>query len=273
MSAWKTKASKGGDGNFEKAPAGSHPAVCVGMFDLGTQENDFQGNVTLQHRIFFVWELVTEKNQAGKNFLIGLDLNVSLNEKATLRKWIESRMGKQLPDGAEYDVGEELGKPCLLNVVEKNGYPKITGMSSIPKGFAVPAPTFPPTAVTLDEYRDGAEIPAWCPWSYGEPLSEIIKRCEEFKDGGGQAPKPANPPAVTNQANKPAPPRAPKPPQSQTDRKFWAAVSESEVVEFQESRAKDFLTTKGLDPATILVTPDGVDAWKPAKDYGFDVLF
>jgi hypothetical protein len=47
MSAWKTKASKGGDGNFEKAPAGSHPAVCVGMFDLGTQENDFQGNVTL----------------------------------------------------------------------------------------------------------------------------------------------------------------------------------------------------------------------------------
>lgn len=284
MSNWTKKASKGGDGNYEKAPPGNHPAVCVGMIDLGTQLNNYQGNEKYEHRVYFVWELVGEKNTEGKNFLLGIDLNISLSELAKLRKWIEARTGQQIPDGAEYDISAELGKPCLLNVIHKNGYPKIDSLSSLPKGMPTPVSTITPVALTLDEIKAGATIPAWVPWSYGEPISEIVKRCEEWKDGGGQAPKQATPKAAAptasmNQpappANKPAPPNKPKPPGGPVpgNRKFWCALPDGEVVEFMESQAMDFLTGKGLDQDQVQVTPDGVEDWKPASAYGLRTAF
>lgn len=50
--------SKTGGGNYEKPPPGNHPAVCVAIIDMGTQKQEYQGNVTFAHRAYFVWELV-----------------------------------------------------------------------------------------------------------------------------------------------------------------------------------------------------------------------
>src|SRR5687768_1016144 len=122
--SWSMTANKGGGGSV-KAPAGNHRAVLVGIFDMGRQWQDgFQGaEGKWQHRAYFVWELVDEPIAGtAKNHVIGIDLTLSLNEKAKLRKWIEARTGKAIPDGTPFDPTTELGQPCMLNVVMKGDY-------------------------------------------------------------------------------------------------------------------------------------------------------
>ena len=185
MSVWNQTAKKGGDAQFEKSPPGNHPAVLVAIIDMGTQINEYQGTETCQRRAFFVWELVTKKMSGTKavNHLIGIDLTVSLNEKAKLRKWVEARQGRHIPEGGEYDITKELGQSCLLNIVEKNGYPKIDGVSAVPDGLSVPTAQRELFLCSLDEFTSGAKtLPEWVPYLYGEPLADHIKRCEELKD-------------------------------------------------------------------------------------------
>lgn len=195
MSAWNQTAKSGkGDGEgFEKPPVGNHPAVLVALIDMGHQENEFGGKVTYPHRAFFVWELVTEKMSGTKdrNHTIGIDLTVSLNEKAKLRQWIESRVGKKMPDDAQYDISKELGQPCMLDIIaNKKGYPVVNGMKSVPKILTVPAPQNEPFALTLEEFKAGASIPDWVPYLYGEHISDHIRRCQELagkKESGSVA--------------------------------------------------------------------------------------
>jgi hypothetical protein len=193
-SSWNQKVNSGKGEGFEKAPIGNHPAVLVAIIDMGKQEQEYGGNVTYPHRAFFVWELVTEKMSGTKerNHLIGIDLTVSLNEKAKLRQWIEARVGKKMPDDAEYDISKELGQKCLLDVIaNKKGYPVVNGMKAVPKGLAFPAHQNAPIAITLDDFKTGAvTIPDWVPYLYGEHLADVIRRCEELSEkndrsGGG----------------------------------------------------------------------------------------
>ncbi len=195
MSAWNMTPSKGGSGGAVKAPAGNHLAVLVGIFDMGHQEDDFDPNkVRWQHRAYFVWELVGEPIAGtNKNHVIGIDLTLSLNEKAKLRKWIEARTGKPIPDGVPFDPTSELGQACFLNVIEKNGYPKVDGVAAVPKGIPVPKSSYAPVAVTLSEFKAGTAIPDWCPWLYGNELAEHIKASREL---GGAKPRPKKAGAV-----------------------------------------------------------------------------
>ena len=184
------KVTNGSGGGTEKAPVGNHLALLVGIFEMGTQENTFQGQETKwQRRAYFVWELVGEMiTGTTKNHVIGIDLTFSLNEKATLRKWIEARTGKVISEG-QFDLATELGQPCMLNVVEKNGYPKIAGVAAVPQAFlkSLPKPGYTPTIVELEQFKTGTPIPDWCPWLYGSPLEDHIKACQEI---GGPKPQP-----------------------------------------------------------------------------------
>ncbi len=268
---WTQKASKGGDGNFEKAPAGNHPAVLVALIDMGTQTVDgFQGGPSKeQHRAYMVWELVSEPDSNGKNFLIGMDLNISLNEKATLRKWIEARTGKPIPEGSEYDISKELGQPCLLSVVEKNGYPKIMGMSGVPKGTAVPKPTKALTTWTLDDYGSAGKIdlPDWLPWLFGECIEDHIMRCGEIANGDVKPGSVNTSPnaGTTKTASKGAPPRKPGNAPPPNAAKFWLALSdaaEPELLTVSEIKHQ-FETVQGVDWAQNVVCLDGSESWLP----------
>lgn len=192
MGAWKQKANKstGEGGNFAKPPAGNHSAVLVAIIDMGEQHSEFGGESKWQHRAYFVWELVGEQIAGTKkNHVIGIDLTVSLNEKAKLRKWIEARAGKPIPDGVEYEIDKELGQPCLLNVVMKGDYPKVEGVAALPKGMPVPKPSYPLTLISLDEFSDGKAVPEWVPWLYGEALEDHIRRSKELGGKGEGKPK------------------------------------------------------------------------------------
>lgn len=262
--SWKMKATKGGD--YEKAPPGNHPAVLVAMIDLGTQLTEFGGASKEQHRVFWVWELVTEKTKTGLNHLIGIDLTFSLNENAKMREFVEARLSRKIGDDEEYDVEEELGKPCLLNVVEKKGYPKVETMSSVPKGMTVPKPTHTPVLWKLDEFFSTGkiDIPGWIPWLYGDSIPAHISRCLEM-DG-------EKPDVVEHErpSNRPAPPSSGKPaPPSNGQAKYWVDLGGGQMNEdaLDVPAVVHLLTSKGLNETTP-VCQDGTNTWKPARDFG-----
>ena len=71
-----TLTNTGGGGGSEKPPVGNHLAVLVGIFDMGTQLDDFDpAKPRWQHQAYFVWELVGEKIAGtSKNHVIGAAL-------------------------------------------------------------------------------------------------------------------------------------------------------------------------------------------------------
>ena len=137
-----------GGGDFKRAPAGSHVAVCNLVADCGLQPG-FEGKP--QRKIYVRFEIPAERveyekdgKQAEGPLTIGSFYTASMNEKATLRKHLEGWRGKTFTDdeAAEFDVSGLLGKACMLSVIEKESggktYSNIAGMSKLPKGFDSP---------------------------------------------------------------------------------------------------------------------------------------
>ena len=117
-----------GGGNFEKAPAGNHPAVLVGLIDLGMQWMDAYKDRPGKYmrKAFFVWELVTKK-QAGmkdKNLLIAADLTVSLHENATMTAWLKAppRGDKAAAKAADMLTAVESMSPAELAQLSQQVY-------------------------------------------------------------------------------------------------------------------------------------------------------
>lgn len=267
------KASKGQGGDFPKAPTGNHPAVLVAIVEIGTQfQNGFQGAPgKWQERAYFCWELVTEQDPTGKNFVIGADLTLSMNEKAKLRKWIETRMGKLFAEGAEYNVAEELGKPCLLNVVDKDGYPRIETPSSVPKGMTVPAPQRKPVLLTLADIKSKGVvcIPDWLPWLYGKPLAEHVKACKEF---GGTAPNGQGGGGATAEGRAQAAKQDLIEPHQDSTWKYLDPDADDGLGAWVEGSASDvveYATGKNLSFDKVRCTPLDVKDVRTAAEHGF----
>lgn len=126
--------------NFIPAPAGAHSAVCVDVVDLGILEVSFGGKTKKQHKIRIVWQ-IEEVMGDNRPFIVQKRYTLSLHEKASLRKDLESWRGRQFSteelDG--FDVEKLLGVPCLLNVIQesKNGdtFSNVTSIMRLPKGM------------------------------------------------------------------------------------------------------------------------------------------
>jgi hypothetical protein len=109
---------KDNGGSYEQPEAGMHPAVCAKVFDLGDQLG-FQGRV--QHQIVILWELAerqTKGDFTGKRFKVTKKYTASLNEKANLRKDLDSWRGRPFTDeeAQGFDMEKLLNVNCLLNI-------------------------------------------------------------------------------------------------------------------------------------------------------------
>jgi len=191
--AWQRKASSGGGDFSEAPPAGPHPAVLVGLIQLGTQETEFQGKKDWKEQILLVRELTaTKKSQSTENHIIQKQYTFSLNQKASLRKLIENWRGKSLAEGEDFDILKCLGKSCLVTVIHtgtgEKPYGKIEGVGGVPTGLTVPPPTKAPVAWSIDE--SVAKLPDWLPFLYGESVLDVIKRSQEVSGKG--------PPTISN---------------------------------------------------------------------------
>jgi hypothetical protein len=141
------KASGNGSGTaFQPAPAGVHQAVAVDVVDMGILEVTYQGKTKKQHKVRVVWQ-IEELMADGKPFICQKRYTLSLNEKSTLRKDLESWRGRAFTDAEldGFDVETIIGVNCLLNVmqVQKGGetYANVTAVMPIKKTMEKMAPT------------------------------------------------------------------------------------------------------------------------------------
>ena len=187
---------------YEPVPAGTHLAVCVGLYDIGTQRNEQYGKENKQDVL--VWELPEvrkdfEIDGVMKNMpqQISKFYNRSLHEKATLRKHLDAWRGRSFSHAelALFNLETIAGTSCFLSVVHKekadgNVTDKVDSVAALPAGTA---PAKPEGAVTIFTMEEGdADIPAECPpW-----IAKIIAASREFQEGNQSTDSPA--PAAAN---------------------------------------------------------------------------
>ena len=166
---------KGSNTKFETAPAGTHVAICYGVFDMGTQVG-FENKLTRKVRI--CWELSNELMSDGRPFTVSVYHTMSLNEKSNLRRDLVAWRGKQFSDDEikSFDLASLLGKPAMLGVIhEPDGdktWANVSSLSSLPKGMPVPTQVNESRQYSIDD-----PIPDWMPdWITNKIKDSVEKK-------------------------------------------------------------------------------------------------
>lgn len=169
-----------GTSEYETAPSGSHVAICYSIIDIGTQRNDYQGEVNYKRQVIFHWELchelMTGKNE-GRPFSVMKFYTASLNEKANLRIDLKNWRGRDFTpeELMGFDAKNILGKPCILSVtLSDKGKAKVTGVTAMTKGTPVQKQVNPSVYFSLDSFDKELfeSLPDW--------LKEKIKASPEY---------------------------------------------------------------------------------------------
>ena len=171
----------------ELIPADTYVARCYSMIHVGTIEEEIMGETKHLNKVRLTWELPTEMREfdgVQKPLVISKEYTLSMHEKATLRKDLESwrGLGFTEEEAKSFDVTKLLGIPCMLSVVHtksKSGdmYAKIGSISKIMKGMQCP-PQFNPSFEFnyTDKFSD--EVVEALP----DFIKEKIKSSEEYKE-------------------------------------------------------------------------------------------
>lgn len=152
----------------ELIPAGNYVARCYQMIHIGTVMESFQGEGKLINKVRVGWELPTElkvfsEEKGEQPHVISKEYNLSLHEKANLRKILASWRGKDFTEAEAkaFDVTVLVGKPCMLNIIHKHGvsdpskiYEEIGSISPMPKGMTCPAQINPSSVFDYDNFDD-----------------------------------------------------------------------------------------------------------------------
>ncbi len=106
-------ASAGKTKNFTPCPEGMHQICCVDIIDDGIKQTPYGD----KHKVTLRWQ-TDEAMPDGKPYLLQKRYTLSLNEKATLRKDLESWRGRPFTeDEADaFDLEKLLGANGLANV-------------------------------------------------------------------------------------------------------------------------------------------------------------
>lgn len=159
---------------------GVYMAVCIGFIDLGEQYSEMFKNYS--NKGMYVWELPGETIEVDgetKPRQLSKEFTISASSKSNLRKFIESWNGKSYSDDdfLDFDLFDQIGKPCQLNVVlnETKEYANVDNIMPIPRGF--PAPTTDTTQVRWDMERWDdtvfAALPEW--------IQDKIKKSTQYQ--------------------------------------------------------------------------------------------
>lgn len=134
----------------ELAPQGNHVAICYKMIELGTITENFQGEDVTRHRVLLYWELSNELKDFDGNgkespISVSKEVTLSMNEKSTLRKMLESWRGKAFTkdEANDFDITKLMGVPCMVNVIHVtsgsgNQYENVSSITPLPKGMDKP---------------------------------------------------------------------------------------------------------------------------------------
>jgi hypothetical protein len=143
----KAPVNSGNGSSRQIAPEGAHVARCYQIIDKGTTFDEKWGNK--KRKVQFLFELPLEtavfsEDKGEQPFYVKTVFNLSMGEKASLRKFVESWIGKKMTDAqaGDFDIIKLLGHSCMVNIAH-NGkddrtYANIMSISPLPKGMACP---------------------------------------------------------------------------------------------------------------------------------------
>lgn len=186
---------KGGSADFEPAPAGNHVSRCVSIIDLGTQENEYLGEISWRHQVFLMFELPLKMKTFKKDdqevtepFTVSGFYTLSLNEKANLCQLLEGWRGRAFTEDekAAFDITVLAGRDCLVNVVrykKKNGSDgaKIASISQLPDGMNCPDQVHPTVVFSLADFDQQIFD------NLSDGLKKIVMKSEQYQVISGQA--------------------------------------------------------------------------------------
>jgi hypothetical protein len=95
------------------APGGVWQAVCVEVCDLGMVVNPFdKKQQELIHKIEICWELDEINADSGQPYFCQKEYTFTLGERSTLRRDVESWLGRKLQAGEQFDLETLVGQNC-----------------------------------------------------------------------------------------------------------------------------------------------------------------
>lgn len=168
-------ATNEGVGNFQPLDAGTYPARCISMVHVGTVVEQIMGMEKTLNKVWISWEIPTElkefkQGEGEKPYVISREFTLSMHEKATLRKFLESWRGKHFTDdeAKSFDITKLLGIACMISVTHKTSasgktFAEISNVSPVMKGFTVP-----------NQFNPSIEL------NYDNFVNELFQRLPEF---------------------------------------------------------------------------------------------
>ena len=140
--------AKAPESTYTPCPEGLHHAVCVDVVDLGIVKSTFGD----KHKVRLVWQIEEENTDTSRRFEARKQFNLSLHEKATLRKDLESWRGRKFTNDElkGFDLEKLIGVNCQIQIVQD-----LSDDGSIWANIqaVVPAPKNVPKLVPLDYTR------------------------------------------------------------------------------------------------------------------------
>jgi hypothetical protein len=172
--AGETKSS-----SFKELDPGLYSARCIRVIDLGTQKNEYQGNVKWQRQVLVVWEVPSQLHE-GTPMTISKFYTLSLFEKAKLAQDLTSWRGKPFTETEKqgFDISKLLGVGCTLNVIQ-NERGKIVVHNIMPLNDTIEEQFHPSMFFSVDEYLNGNED-VFDELSDG--IRNIVLRAQELQD-------------------------------------------------------------------------------------------
>jgi hypothetical protein len=163
--------------------AATHLAVLNQVVDMGVQKSN-NPQFKDARKVFLRFEVPEERITYRRDdkdlegpLVIGAKFTASMNEKATLRKFVEGALGKKFKQGeaSQFDVTSLLGKSFLITVTHttsgENTYANVSGAAPLMKGMKPVKAERPLLVYDLDA-PDAGVFEMLAPW-----LQKAIKEC------------------------------------------------------------------------------------------------
>ena len=151
--------AKGGEksSSFPSVSVGVHKARCIKVIDLGTQKNEFEGNITWKRQALVIWETPDQTNETSEPLTISRFYTLSLHEKSNLGIDLTSWRGRPFSETEKkgFDISKLIGHTCLLNVIQGNKNNKIGSVMPLPKGDKIAEQYHTSVKFSIDDFQKG----------------------------------------------------------------------------------------------------------------------
>jgi|TARA_R100000750_G_scaffold59965_1_gene48941 hypothetical protein len=166
--------------SFPSVSVGVHKARCIKVIDLGTQKNEYEGNITWKRQVLVIWETPNQTNETSEPLTISKFYTLSLHEKSNLGIDLTSWRGRAFSETEKkgFDIANLIGQPCTLNVIQGNKNNKIGSVMPLAKGDKIAEQYHTNVIFDLKDFQNGKkEVFNQLP----EGIRNIILRSRELE--------------------------------------------------------------------------------------------